>query len=52
MENEKGSITPGKLADFAVLSADPTAVAPDSLKDIKVLMTIMSGKVVFDALKD
>ncbi len=46
-ENEKGSITEGKKADFAVLSADPLTVVPDSIKDIKVEATIKGGDVIF-----
>ncbi len=46
-EGVKGSIEPGKLADFAVLSEDPTAVPSDSIKDIAVDMTIIGGMVVY-----
>lgn len=45
----KGSITPGKLADFVVLSADPHTVSPDTIKDIKVLRTVTDGTTVFQA---
>lgn len=46
-ETRKGTIEPGKLADMVVLSADYTAVPEDQIKDIKVDMTIVGGKVVF-----
>jgi predicted amidohydrolase YtcJ len=45
----KGSITPGKLADFVVLSADPHTAAPDTIKDIKVVRTVTGGKAVYQA---
>ena len=48
-ETIKASITPGKLADFVVLSADPHTVAPDTIKDIKVLRTITGGTTVYQA---
>ncbi len=48
MENEKGSISAGKLADFAVLSDDPLGVDPAAIGDIAVEMTIVAGKVVFE----
>jgi predicted amidohydrolase YtcJ len=46
-EGSKGSLTPGKLADLVVLSADPFQVAPSAIKDIRVLITMVGGKVVF-----
>jgi len=42
-ERVKGSITPGKLADFTVLSEDPTAVAPDRIAGLEVLATFLDG---------
>jgi hypothetical protein len=47
-EDIKGSITPGKLADIVVLSNDPAQVLPEQIKDIKVEMTILGGKVVWE----
>ncbi len=44
----KGSITPGKYADFVVLDADPTRIDPARIKDVKVLMTIKEGQVIYD----
>jgi len=46
-EHSKGSIEVGKLADFVILSQDPTAVDPESLDTLKVLKTIKEGEVVF-----
>ena len=47
-ENEKGSIEPGKLADLAVLSADPLTVDEDAIKDIFSELTVVGGKVVWE----
>ncbi|MFN2166877.1 MAG: amidohydrolase family protein, partial [Anaerolineae bacterium] len=47
-EGEKGSIVPGKLADLAVLSADPVAVPLEQIRGIDVEMTMVGGKVVFE----
>lgn len=46
-ENEKGSITRGKLADMVILSDDIFAIAPEKIRDVKVLTTIVGGKTVF-----
>jgi hypothetical protein len=47
-ERVKGSITPGKLADLVVLSADPTAVPVDEIKEIQVEMTLIDGEIVWE----
>jgi hypothetical protein len=39
----------GKLADFVILSDDPTAVDPETLADLKVLVTVKEDKIVYDA---
>jgi len=45
----KGSITPGKLADFVMLADDPHTVDPDKIKDIAVLRTVTGGNTVHQA---
>ena len=46
-ENTKGSIEVGKLADFVILSQDPTQTPPDRIKDITVERTYVGGKLAF-----
>jgi len=46
-ENIKGSLEMGKLADLVVLSDDPTTADPKSIKDIKVIMTMVGGEILF-----
>ena len=48
-EDIKGTIAPGRLADIVVLSDDPTRVPQEQIRDIKVEMTIIGGKVVWEA---
>ena len=47
-ENEKGSIRPGKRADFVLLDRDPLQVDPMELRDLRVLATIWGGIVVYE----
>jgi predicted amidohydrolase YtcJ len=48
-EKEKGSITPGKLADMVLLSDDIFSIPPDDTRNVTVLKTIVGGKIVWDA---
>lgn len=46
-EDLKGSIEPGKLADFAILDRDPFSIDPDELRLIEVEETIIDGRTVY-----
>ncbi|MDB5902204.1 MAG: hypothetical protein JWM26_1082 [Betaproteobacteria bacterium] len=48
-EGDLGSLQPGKYADLLVLDRDYLAVPADEIKDIKPLMTMVGGKVVYEA---
>jgi predicted amidohydrolase YtcJ len=48
-EKEKGSLAPGKLADLAVLSQDIFTVPSDDLPKTVSVMTIVGGKMIYDA---
>ncbi|GIW79521.1 MAG: amidohydrolase [Gemmatales bacterium] len=50
-EKSKGSITPGKLADFVILAKDPHEVEPDRIKEIAVMRTVIGGKTVHSQMK-
>lgn len=47
-ENVKGTISPGKLADLAVLSGDPLQQDIEQLRDLRVIQTIIDGKIVWE----
>ncbi len=51
-ENDKGTIEEGKFADFVVLSDDILSIDPVKIKDVKVLMTVVGGKVVYEFEKE
>jgi len=46
-DKTKGSLERGKLADFAILSKDPTAVDPVTIAEIKVTETVKEGKTIY-----
>ena len=48
-EARKGSITPGKQADFVIVDQDPLVMDPENLLKLKVLETIARGKTVYTA---
>ena len=46
-EREKGSITPGKLADMVIVSDNIFELKPEAIRNVKVQTTIVGGKVVY-----
>ncbi len=49
MENESGTLTAGKYADFVVLDRDIMTVAPEEILGTDVVMTVLGGQVVYRA---
>lgn len=47
-EKDKGTLEPGKLADLAVLSDDPFKIAPEKVRDLRVVLTIVGGRAVYE----
>jgi predicted amidohydrolase YtcJ len=47
-EKDKGSIAPGKLADMVLLSDDIFSIDPAKIRGVKVLKTIVGGRLVWD----
>ena len=48
-ETEKGTLAPGKRADFVVLTDSPLTVAPERIAAIRVLRTVCGGRTTYDA---
>jgi len=46
-EEIKGSVEPGKLADMIVIDRDILTIPKEEIRDIKVLTTIVDGKIVY-----
>jgi len=51
-EGRKGTLEPGKLADLTVLDRDYLTIPADQIRDIRPVMTMVGGRVVFDAASD
>ena len=51
-EEKKGTLEPGKLADLVVLDRDYFTCPEKEIKQIKPLLTVLDGKVVYDASQD
>jgi len=49
LEDRIGSLEPGKDADIAVWDRDPYAIPTDAIKDLHCELTLLRGKVVYDA---
>ncbi|HEY9515854.1 MAG TPA: amidohydrolase [Gemmatimonadaceae bacterium] len=47
-EKEKGSLERDKLADFVLIDRDITRIPPQEIRDARVLMTVVGGKVVYE----
>jgi predicted amidohydrolase YtcJ len=47
-EGEKGSLERGKLADFVLIDRDLTRIPPETIRDARVMMTVVGGQVVFN----
>ncbi|HET6630231.1 MAG TPA: amidohydrolase [Woeseiaceae bacterium] len=48
-EDVKGMLKPGMLADFVLLDRDITAIPPAEIRDVRVLKTVVGGRVVYSA---
>jgi predicted amidohydrolase YtcJ len=47
-ESLKGTLAPGRLADFVVLERSPFDVPPEQIRDIRVMATAVGGRFVFE----
>jgi predicted amidohydrolase YtcJ len=47
-EDNLGALQPGKLADLVVLDRDYLTIPADQIKDIKPLLTMVDGRIVYD----
>jgi hypothetical protein len=48
-ENDLGSIQAGKLADLVVIDKDYLTIPADQIQEIKVVMTMVGGRIAYEA---
>ena len=48
-ERDKGTLEPGKLADLVLLDRNLAGIHTEQLRDITVRMTIIDGRIVYQA---
>ncbi|SKB74723.1 amidohydrolase [Daejeonella lutea] len=46
-EDKKGTLKKGKLADFVILDDDITKISPEKIRDVKVITTVVGGKITY-----
>ena len=49
-ENKTGMLKTGMLADFTVLSEDLFSIAPENIRDTKILLTVVGGKEAYSIM--
>ena len=47
-EDIKASLEPGKLADLIIIDGDLTVIPPEQIREAKVILTVVGGKVVYE----
>jgi predicted amidohydrolase YtcJ len=47
-EHRKGSLVRGKLADLVLIDRDLTKIAPEAIRDARITMTVVGGRVVYE----
>ena len=47
-EAELGTLAPGMLADLVMIDHDLTRVPPETIRDARIMLTMVGGRVVFD----
>lgn len=47
-EAEKGTLERGKLADFVIIDRDLTRIPPETIREARILMTVVAGMIVYD----
>ena len=47
-ESDKGTLERGKLADFVLIDRDLTRISPEAIRDARILLTVVGGRVVYE----